>query len=76
MNVDNDLSLHPELLVWMLNCTCPVTIDIEAVTGEVSPISTVEKSVYVVVVPFQAAITSPALVFEPFAAVYLKNAEV
>jgi len=45
MNVANDFIDHPEVPVVILNCTLADTIDTSDVTPDVSPISTVEKSV-------------------------------
>jgi hypothetical protein len=40
-----DLILQPLLVVCTLNCACAVTIETEAVTAVVEPMSKVEKSV-------------------------------
>ena len=76
MNVANDLSVQPDVPVVILNCRLPAIIAVFVVTPDVSPISTVEKSVEASVVPFQTAIISPALALVPFVAVYLKKADV
>jgi len=76
MKVAVDLSLQPDVLVWKFNCTSPLTNDTEPVSADVVPISFVDKSIYSTVPPFHTALISPALAFEPLAAVYLKNAAV
>ena len=75
MNVPNVFKVHPESAVVKLNWTELAAIIAVAVTPEVSPISNVELSVNWSVPPTQAAITSPALEFDPFVTEYLKNAD-
>ena len=65
-----DLIVQPAFVVCILNCAWEVTIETEAVTAVVDPISKVELSVYCVVVPFHTAITSPVLAFEALVTVY------
>jgi hypothetical protein len=76
MYVARDFNFHPDVPVYILNCMLLLTIAVEDVTADVSPISVVDVSVYVVVPPFHTVITSPALALEPLDTVYLKNADV
>ena len=75
MNVASDFNIHPEVAVVKLNWTEFDTITADATTPEVSPISTVELSVYWIDPSFQTAIISPVRALAPFATVYLKNAD-
>jgi hypothetical protein len=76
MYVARDFSFHPDVPVYILNCISLPTIAVEHVTADVLPISVVDVSVYVAVVPFHAVITSPALALAPLDTVYLKKADV
>ena len=70
MNVPIDLILQPLVLVCILNSASVPTIDTEAVTAVVDPMSRVELSVYWTLPPFHTAMTSPVLAFEPLVTVY------
>ena len=60
----------------MLNCACAVTIETDAVTAVVEPISRVELSVYCTLLPFHIANTSPVLALEPLVTVQIYLAAV
>ena len=76
INVARDFIVQPDVFVVTLSCICEETIATDIVTVLVFPRSGAAKSVYVVVLPLHPDITSPLLIFDALATVYLKNAEV
>ena len=77
MKVASIFILHPDgILAPVFISIFPAFICDVNVTFAVDPISVVDTSVYVVVVPFHDVINSPALELEPLYVVYLQKADV